>query len=229
MGATEGKAVNNWASFGIACATLAMSATQGWAKLFGLAQRFVQGHARRVATAGVGPPAGPTQAPGGSGTEGGTMDHKASVAGLLGSATGAAEALTDCGLDCDDTEVVADFINAIDQAHRMFVLAVEEHRALLLSQGVPREALNDQHHTVRLSMQSSPATTSLHLMWRLADILKRSAHPDVVEAAREVVAAHEQLAKERRLVPTRTPVDVAMAKLAASLPKAAIAAMVTKP
>lgn len=140
------------------------------------------------------------------------MDHKASVASLLGSAAGAADALTECGLDSDDTELVANFITAMDNAHAMFAQAVNDHRQQLLDADTPVDHLNDTHTTLRKSLEHSPACTSMHFMWRLACILKRSASPDVVTAAREVVQAFAHL-------DTATPERKAVAKLAAVLPK----------
>lgn len=104
------------------------------------------------------------------------MNHKASVAELLGSAAGAAEALQECGIHTDDNELVARFIESMDNAHGLFVQMAQK-----------AVAPEDLHECVRLSMVASPAGTNAMFLWRLACVLRTMASREVVEAAREVV------------------------------------------
>lgn len=142
------------------------------------------------------------------------VDTKASVAGLLGSAAGAAEAMMDCGIDVDDTELATAFVETMAKVHAEFVQHVTNARNGLLATGTPEGDLNDLHTAIRISMQHSPAFTSPWFMWRLAAIVKTMASRDVLEAAQMVVARAEETPEigSARL-------QSAIAKLAATLPK----------
>lgn len=147
------------------------------------------------------------------------QNHNATVAQLLGSATGAVEAMTDCGVLTDDTELVADLINALDEGYASVCKAVDLTRQQLMDQGLPADALAERHDTIRLSLGASRVTTSLWVLWRTAHVLKKQASADVLEAAREVSKAGAEWQKGQPRYDHVPQLERALAKLAASLPK----------
>lgn len=185
--------------------------------IYRLAEKWKRWHSRR-ATA-VEPHCVAPHEPGGGGTEGGNMNDK--VAQLLGSAAGAADAMADCGVETDDTELVANFISAMDHAHGMFTQGI--HDAMeQAKKNYPPDELNDFHTAVRMSMQASPAGTSVWFLWRLASVLKAMASRDVLEAARAVVDAHARW--DEAHTPdddygTLDTLDAAVKRLLAVMPK----------
>jgi hypothetical protein len=144
------------------------------------------------------------------------VDHKASVAALLGSAAGAAEALNDCGVETDEAEFAANFIDTITRMHGIFV-------QMAVAAGVPDGAMFD---TIRLSMQASPAGTNCLMLFRLAHCLKTMANREVLDAARKVVSARAAIVRLGNdatddLGTARDMLEIRIAELAAVLPREA--------
>lgn len=157
------------------------------------------------------------------------MDTKASVASLLGSAAGAAEAMTDCGIDTDDTELVGTFVDMMDKVRGEFMGVIETTMAKMRAGGVTDDQMNDAQTACMLSMQQSPAFTSPWFLWRLAVAVKAMASADVLEAARAVVEGHREwdavcssdtvpYAESRKRLEA---MERAIRQLAAALPKEA--------
>lgn len=142
------------------------------------------------------------------------MNHDEAVAALLGGASGAAEALIECGVDCDDTELVATFVEQMGKCHTIFV-------EMAKAAAVPPEAMHD---VIVRSMQFSPAFTNPWFLWRLAAAFRAMASAEVLEAAREAASAHEEwrvLRGHPSALACHEKLDGRMAKLAAVLPKEA--------
>lgn len=132
------------------------------------------------------------------------------VARVMASAEGGAEAMLDCGIDVDDTELVANFINSMAEIRQY----MEDHMRPTWERCVKEHGEAEVHDfatSMANIMQSSPAFTSPWFLWRLSKAVANMASPDVLEAAREAVHASTR--------PTDGNLFPALAKLAATLPK----------
>lgn len=151
---------------------------------------------------------------------------KASVGSLLAGATGAAEALTDCGIETDDAELLANLIESMEAIHAQFAKYVDERRAQYLADGTPESELNDRHTAIMQCMQMSPAFSNPWFLWRVAAAVKVMASREVLEASQLVVFAHGVLDRavadkqpDVTLAACQQQLDHAVRKLAAHLPK----------
>lgn len=182
------------------------------AKLFfGLVERLRLRHFRAAAAS---PPAPTPHGSAGGSTEGGK--HMDKVAQLLGQAGLNADAMAQAGEDIDDAELVARFVESMNEAHSVFTAKVAEARDRSLSEGTPPDHLYSVEQGVKNAMVCSPSFSNVWFLWRLASVLQRMASPDVVEAARELV---ERLEARNDTLPQDPVVNKACAKLAAVLPK----------
>jgi hypothetical protein len=186
-------------------------------ELFRLAERIKRAHSAPAAAVSLRSPAHPN---GGSTVkeEPHVNDPKGTIAALLGGAAGAAEAMTDCGIETDDTELVASFVTGMDECRAQY-----ERIAGAMAKV---DGAMDAFTIANQSMQISPAMTNPFYLWRLASAFKAMASRDVLEAARDVVDAHriwDCAAADGEADVTQAAclreVERMVAKLAAALPK----------
>lgn len=190
-------------------------------QLFRLAERMKRSHSSAAAAVPRSLP-GPPVNGGSTVKEEPTVHHKGTVDAMLGGASAAASALIDCGHETDDAELVANFIEGMDQCRASFVAYTEAAMAKARAAGTAEEELASVHDAASYAMQTSPSWTNTLFLWRLAHAFKGMASPDVLEAAREVVAAHADYGDGEQLdrsIPGTRALEKAVAKLAAALPK----------
>lgn len=180
--------------------------------LFSIAERIKRRHHARAGSGGGPSPEFAPPAAASTAKEEPLQDHKQGVASILAAATGAAEAMNDCGIETDDAELLGTFITGIDGLRSHF-------EAWAKAAGVPPEQHLD---CIRMSMTISPASTNAWFLFRLASAVKAMASRDVLEAAHGVVQRQEELLRNSNpLAHTglQNALDLALAKLAAVLPK----------
>lgn len=127
------------------------------------------------------------------------------VASILARAEGAAEAMTDCGIDTDDTELCAQFIDNMGTVRG----ELEAYLRPVWEQCVanhPADEVHDFHTSLANLLRGTTAITNVWFLWRLSAMVRNMASADVLEAARKVVAdpsptnlraLHAALPKER--------------------------------